>query len=191
MPSLLKVEQWPWEFQTFPGLEDVLPAVKAFCAAALENQEPRWLTLLGPSGIGKTFILRQALRFLRRNWALDIKTTWPDGSTTGKLREFAHVIPERDLTDYRAPKEFAEFDVVFVEDIGSGSGLSERGSGAVLRGRIASLLQLRSRKWTLLDANMSRGEIAERLDPRIASRLNRDGSTYLELSADIPDFADR
>lgn len=186
------VESHPWSYQSYhPELMQVLPAVKAFCLAALEGEEPRWLTLLGSSGIGKTHILTQAFRFLRKHWTMERRTQWPDGTWTGKMRQHAHIKPSRDLDDYRASEEYAAFDLIYVEDIGAGQSMGEKGAGAVNQSRLADLLQLRSRKWTLMCANLSRADVERKLDARIASRLNRDLSACLEISDQVPDFSDR
>lgn len=186
-----RVLRWGWRFEEYhPSLRAVLPAVQRFCSDALNNRAPYWLTILGPSGVGKTFVLKQAYRYLRAGgdgWPIPIPYR-KDGSERRSTCE--HVIPARDLEDYRAAREYAHPDLVYVEDIGSGAGL-EKGSGAVLKGRIAEMLQLRTGKWTMLDANMSRAEIADKIDPRIASRLKRDGSILIEIPADVPDFSDR
>jgi chromosomal replication initiation ATPase DnaA len=181
-----------WDFKVYhPALHPVFHAAQAFCSAALAGGPPRWLTLLGPSGVGKTHLLKQVLRFLRQHWRMQVKTVWPDGTRSGRTRQFAHLIPALHLDTYQAAREYAAFDLVYLEDLGSGAGLGEKGSGAVLRSRIAELLQLRSHKWTLACANLSRAEIAQHLDPRIASRLGRDASVFLEIPADVPDFEER
>lgn len=168
----------------------MLDAAKIFCSAALNGQEPRWLSFLGPSGVGKTHLMKQVLKFLRAHWSLQVRNVWPDGSRSGRTRQFAHITPAIDLDTYQAAREYAEnFDLVYIEDIGSGAG--DKGSGAVIAGRVAELLQLRSRKWTLCDANMNREQIAEKLDPRIASRLRRDHSVCIEISDQVPDFSDK
>ncbi len=101
----------------------------------------------------------------------------------------AHLIPAVDLEDFRAARDYAKYDVIYIEDIGSGATM-DKGAGAVLRNRIAELLQLRSNRWTLLDANLYRGEIEKQLDGRIASRLKRDGSWMIEIPDEVPDFWD-
>ena len=122
---------------------------------------------------------------------MEVKTIWPDGTRSGRTRQHAHLIPALHLDSFQAPRDYAAFDLIYVEDLGSGAGLGDKGSGAVLRSRIAELLQLRTGKWTLACANLSRAEIAEKLDPRIASRLARDGSVFLEIPPEVPDFAER
>lgn len=184
------VAAWPWRFEVYhPGLCEVLPAVQAWCSAVIRREPPRrWLSLLGPSGVGKTHVLRQALACLQSATARGL---WKIPTATGQRSpEVAHLIPAVDLTDYRAPRDYARYDLIYIEDIGSGAAL-DKGSGAVTRSRIAELLQLRSAKWTLLDANLYRREIEQQLDGRIASRLKRDGSWMVEVPVEVPDYWDR
>lgn len=178
------VAAWPWRFHVYhPGLQGMLPAVQAFCSAVLHQQQPpRWLSLLGPSGVGKTHLLRQAMACLRAApWRLPTRTGW-------RSPQMAHLIPAQDLDDYRAPRDYADYDVLYIEDIGSGAAVSGRGAGSVTRSRVAELLQLRSQRWTLLDANLYRAEIEQTLDGRIASRMKRHGSWVVEIPPDVPDF---
>ena len=55
----------------------------------------------------------------------------------------AEAAAELDLADYRAPRDYAGYDLIYIEDIGARTDL-ERGAGAVTRSRVAELLQLRS-----------------------------------------------
>lgn len=189
-PISAYVSRYSWHFEAYhPALASVMPAVHRFCSDVINGEEPRWLTILGPSGIGKTLALRQAFRMLSRNEHL-----WPirkynrDGSLSSeRMPQCAHIIPGEDLHDYRAPRDYGAYDLLYVEDIGAGAGM-ERGSGSVTASRVTELLQYRTGKWTLLDANMSRRQIAQKLDERIASRIKRDGSVLIELPAEIPDF---
>lgn len=99
----------------------------------------------------------------------------------------AHIIPAVDLQDYKAARDYARYDLVYVEDIGSGASM-DKGAGAIARSRIAELLQLRSGRWTMLDANLYRREIETQIDGRIASRLKRDGSWMVEIPQEVPDY---
>lgn len=160
--------------------------MKAFATEVLSRGRPRWLSLLGPPGVGKTHILSQLVEMLeryRQHW----KVRTPDG---WRGVQIAHIIPAEDLEDYKAPKAFAKYDLIYIEDIGSGAD-SAAGSGKVLRNRVLELLQLRTKKWTLADSNLSTEEIADQFDARIASRLRRDGSLAIKLNDKIPDYQDR
>lgn len=184
------VAGWPWRFEVFhPGLSAVLPAVMAFCSAVIRREPPkRWLSLLGPSGVGKTHVLKQALACLEGAAARGL---WKIPTLTGQRSpQVAHLIPAVDLKDFRAPQDYSRYDVIYIEDIGSGAAL-DKGAGAVTRSRIAELLQLRSGRWTMMDANLYRGEIEKQIDGRIASRLKRDGSWMCEVPMEVGDFWDR
>lgn len=178
------VEAYGWKHIAYhPGLRGVLPAVKMFCSAVLDNTTPRrWLSLLGPSGVGKTHLLKQAVRLLETKWRIKTKTGFRGPNV-------AHLIPAADLTDWKAAQVYAAYDLIYIEDIGAGQSM-DGGSGKVTASRIRELLQLRSNKWTLLDANLYRADIAAALDGRIASRLKRDGSWMIEIPDEVPDFWD-
>jgi len=181
------VTTYPWHYNVHhPAVAPVLPAVQRFVSDVLHARPPRrWLSLLGPSGIGKTYILRQAIACLDR---ARLSGAWKVPTPPGQRGpQIAHLIPAEDLQDWRAPRDYAKYDVLYLEDIGSGSDL-DAGSGRVLRGRIAELLQLRTGRWTMLCSNSTRPDIATTLDLRIASRLKRDESTCLELPQDVPDY---
>lgn len=181
-------EQYRWRFEAYhPALEQVLPAVKQFVSDVIAGDaQPYWLAILGPSGVGKTHILKQAFRMLDRNEHL-----WEVPTSTGsRFGTRAHVIPSEDLDDWKAARDYGNYDLLYVEDIGSGAGM-EKGSGQVTASRVAELLQNRTGRWTMMDANMTRASIAQKLDPRIASRLKRDGSVLIQLPADVPDFSDK
>lgn len=171
-----------WNWQAYhPGLTPVLPAALAFRAAVLAREEPkRWLTLLGPSGVGKTHLMAQLFAELSRKMRIKTRDGW-------RGAEAAHIIPAQDLQDYRAPRDYAGYDLLYIEDIAAGSD-DRAGAGAVLRSRVVELLQLRSNKWTLLDANMTVADVATRLDARIASRLKRDGSWLVQIPDNVPDY---
>jgi DNA replication protein DnaC len=165
-----------------PGLAGVLPAAVAFREAVLAHQRPRrWLTLLGPSGCGKTHLLTRLYRDIVGRWAI------PTGDGGTRMPQAAHIIPATDLQDWQAPRDYASYDLIYVEDIGAGSGTGG-GAGAVLQGRIAELLQFRSGRWTMIDANLKVAEVAARLDGRIASRLRRDGSWLVQVPDTVPDY---
>ena len=48
-------------------------------------------------------------------------------------------MPARDLDTYTAARDYAAFDLVYVEDIGAGQ-FGEKGAGAVIKSRLAELL---------------------------------------------------
>lgn len=186
------VKRWAWRYRLYtPVHERMFAETVRWCSDALHGLPGRWLSVLGPSGTGKTYLLSQAINLLR--WAAGAglwKVPYaPDGRTvTGRISpQVAHIRPQVDLDTYSAPREWAAMDALFVEDIGAGTEM-DRGAGKIVRDRVAELLQLRTGKWTALDANLHRGAIEALFDGRIASRLKRDGSVCIELPEDTPDY---
>ncbi len=188
------VGKYRWRFQVYdPGLEPILPAIWRFCSDALNHRTqhdvmPYWLTILGPSGVGKTHALTQAYKMLSNNDHL-----WEVQTQGGeRLPQCAHLKPMEDLNDYKAPADYAKYDLLYIEDIGVSANVDAvgraKGSAAVTAGRVTELLMARTGKWTLLDANLSLEEISTHLDPRISSRLKRDGSILIEVPSTVPDF---
>lgn len=188
-----KVSQWvnarSWRFEEYDArLAPVMPAVKRFATDVLWHRRqpdvlPYWLTILGPSGIGKTLILQQLYRTLANN-----TERWPilTDPTNGSEREAqcAHVTAGQDLEDHRAPREYGRYELIYLEDYGATSG---KGAGAVTLDRSTELLLYRPKRWTIIDANMSFAELGG-IAPRVASRLLRDGSILLEIPKDVPDY---
>lgn len=188
------VGKYNWKFEVYdPALAIVMPAVHRFCSDVLNYREqrdvvPYWLTVLGPSGVGKTLALRQAFRMLSHNGFL-----WEIDTATGdRLPQCAHLKPMEDLRDWEAPGAYADYDLLYIEDIGAGATIDgtgrAKGAAAVTASRVNELLMSRVAKWTLLDANLTLGEISTQLDPRVASRLKRDGSLLLEIPSTVRDY---
>jgi hypothetical protein len=188
------VHKYRWKFQEYdPGLAPILPAVWRFCSDALNHREqpevmPYWLTILGPSGVGKTHILKQAYSMLYNNDHL-----WEVRTSQGeRLPQCAHLKPLEDLKDWQAPSAYANYDLLYIEDIGAGAKIDERGhakgTAAVTASRLTELLMSRVGRWTLLDANLLLEEVDTILDPRITSRFKRDGSILIEVPSTVPDF---
>lgn len=181
------VGKYKWRFEAYhPSLKPILPAVHRFCSDVIQGDvAPYWLTILGPSGVGKTLALRQAYRMLSRNDHLWPIAVGDQGSE--RFAQCAHIQPGKDLCDYRAPKDYGEYDLLYVEDIGAGADMT-KGSGSVTASRVVELLQYRPFRWTLICANMDMEMIEQKLDPRVASRLIRDGSVVIEIPKNVPDY---
>lgn len=179
------MEAWrPKWIEYTPQVAEVVPEVKRFCSAVMNRENPKhWLSLLGPSGIGKTYILKQAFDFLRVNMRI-ITKTHADGRHSMRGPNAAHIKPLEDLTDFNAARDYARYDLIYIEDIASG------GENKLIRSRVLELLQLRSGRWTMLCANLYREAIEAYFDGRIASRLKRDGGIMVELPNETPDFWD-
>ena len=153
-------------FSTFgeAGLIQMRDASAQFLADYKANRAPRWLSLLGTSGAGKTMlarIIKQQIRGEFRKWATVIKWT----------REGDH----RMFEDLAASRR-----CVVIDDIGSEYGTDYS------RAKLYEFLGNREGKWTIITANLSLAQIGANLDTRIASRMLRGKSSVVDVS--VTDF---
>jgi DNA replication protein DnaC len=125
---------------------------------------PRWLTLLGKSGVGKTLLCR--LLILKLGGAF-----YPWHRVANWLREGEYRIFEDICRDRR---------IVCIDDIGSEYRTD------FLMSKLYELLSERDKRWTLLTGNLSLEAIGEQLDRRISSRMIRHGNIVVET--DTKDF---
>lgn len=173
---------------TFQTLND--PVLKRMWTAAetfsqhVNNRKPYWLTFCGPSGTGKTRLARMLYKHFmgasRFNPNFDVEKQRVIGNT-GQFCNWRQLAGDLKSGNYGLVEDLCYDSFVVLDDIGSAHDPS---------GFIASALDRivdgRSRKWTVITCNFSIGEIANRMDERIASRLIRDGNVVVEC--DTTDF---
>jgi DNA replication protein DnaC len=171
-----------FEFETFgeKPLIDMLAAVNKFCADLAARKTPRWLSILGTSGAGKTFLAQQVMRWFQQEgrwYQLEGRggtfTTGYDGrffdwrKTCGKM-----LAGEWDIADCIEEQWFAVID-----DIGA-----EHDPSGVLKSKLDQICNSRLRKWTIITSNFLLADVAEKLDVRIASRMQRGGNVVYEVN---------
>ena len=137
-----------------------------------DRTNPRWITLLGPSGIGKTHCATKLWNLARDRsvWAYTEFNPqvvyWPE--YVSRLRSgkaFDHV---RDMLDW---------PVVFIDDIGA-----DRDTSGFASEQLNMLLGRREGKWTILTSNLSLEQIGS-IEPRIADRIIRSPNIFIETEA--------
>jgi DNA replication protein DnaC len=157
-------------------------AAIAFVGDMLERSEPRWLSLLGTPGTGKTMLARMITRVFNRHLRGEINfenearivryhggfMTW--NNVANRVRE----------GEYRWFDDICGYQFVALDDIGT-EHLTD-----FVRAKLYEFLNRSEGKWRVITANLTLEEIGERLDDRISSRMLRHGSTVIEV--DAPDF---
>lgn len=173
-----------------PKLRKLEAEASRFCAAMTSATTPAyWLSLLGPSGTGKTMIARKILSFFRRylDGEFDEQRGRPGVDCyrrKGGLLEWPRMVEFMAEGDFGFSRQACEDWLVVVDDIGSEYGkLTELATS-----KLFSILNARQGKFTILTANLRLDEIADKLDARIASRLLRHGGTVIDLTG-VPDFS--
>lgn len=181
-------ERYFREFQTRdnPTLALALDAAMQFvCHMASPHVAPYWLTLLGPSGTGKTMLARRITRFFLAR--LDML---PDENSRknerwlrrGGMKPWGDVINEMVNGDYSGLNNLKSDWFVCLDDIGAEYDRHKDLSVA----KLYDVLSARANRFTVITANLTLDEVNRRLDARIASRLLRHGSVVVDI--DAPDF---
>ena len=176
-----------------PSLRAAADACERFAADMWVGAHPRWLTLTGVNGCGKTMLARQ---LYERGQTVNPgnpanNAIWPpDWNESGSHvyfgrrpacrwfdeRAFASRLRagEYDLADY-----LRDDFMVVLDELGS-----TRDPTNFVADKLGELAERRMNRWTVWTTNLDLAEIAERLDARISSRLIRDENQVVRITAD-------
>jgi DNA replication protein DnaC len=159
-----------FEFQTFgdPVLVKMLNEATEY-AASYKNGGGGWLSFVGSSGTGKTYLATQLCRHL--------------GGTVKRWPKFMAKMRTGTYEVYDSVQYLANLDgVLMLDEIGVGNDAKTFGLDLLMQ-----LLESRRTRPTLLTSNLTIGGLTQ-LDARITSRLFRHGKV---LVCDTKDFAVR
>ncbi len=157
------------------------------------TRTPRWLSLLGNTGIGKTMLAKRIWELFRDQRHREID--WPRskatemGGTQGRIIRWrggfinwGKAVNRMLEGDYAFLDDLRNYDFFVLDDIISEySKLRELSAS-----KLYDVFESRIGKWTVITANASLEQIGEILDPRIASRMIRNNGVVLDV--DVPDF---
>ena len=169
-------------------LVEMKGAASVFAREVETKQRPRWLSLLGASGSGKTFLARELFKFAaprcpHSGVRLGVTSSAPstDFATIDEIEENAKP-PQPHTRDYL--RSLANEWFLVIDDLGD-----DHDPSGYMVNVISRLLDRRLGKWTVITSNLSHSQISQDLDARIASRMIRGGSQILEIT--VPDFWER
>ena len=162
----------PRTFDTFkarPGTE----AATLACRQFVERQSPKCLCLVGEPGCGKSHLLEaigRALLYRGRSVRYEFVPTLID-----RLRHSHNDDSKQDVADLMA--WYGRMDTLLLDDVGA-----ER---MTLFGveKLTELVdaRLREERWLVIVTNHKREELAERVGPRLASRMFQDNPDLGEM----------
>jgi len=176
----------------YPNLDtssDPTGTVKAACDAAAAivaemgaRSIPRWLTITGKQGNGKTTLARaifeQAQQLNPGNASLWYSPPRRPRCVWYNETDFAAEVQQWP----RLPEYLRDDYLVVIDDLGTARERWDQVADALYR-----LANARLGRWTVWTSNMTHAEIDAKLDARLASRLIRDGSKGVRITA--PDYA--
>lgn len=181
-------------FLTFddPELERMKAAAESFVDDMRYGEPPRWVSFLGSSGAGKTMLAKWIKSIFKRD--LDWKVDWPATEKTktasqpfgriirhrGGYQTWAGIARNLREQEYRMFDDLCALTFLVVDDIGA-----EHGSDFI-NSKLYELCSRRENKWTVFTGNLSLGDIEQRIDSRIASRMIRHGSVVVDVN--VQDF---
>jgi hypothetical protein len=152
------------------------------------GRDPYWLTITGAQGVGKTMLARETFEFARANCNPGRHSLWIAG--TGTYHESnrrpncvwfsAAGFKDQMLGgDYDLPEYLRHDYLVVIDDLGAANDTR----GGALADGMYRLADQRAHRWMIWTTNLTLTEIAERLDPRISSRLIRDDNKLVHIDA--------
>jgi chromosomal replication initiation ATPase DnaA len=172
--------EFDFEFETFgeKKLCEMLTAAKDFVRDMTIGAAPRWLSLLGWSGTGKTHLARGISRFFKANASVYIDpATGAHLSRRGGFIGWRRIIDHLRDGDYEIMRVVCGDWFVALDDIGA-----ERASDFSVS-KLDQIVDARLGKWTMITCNFTRQQIADHMDVRIASRLGAGTMSSLIISA--------
>lgn len=139
---------------------------------------PRWLSIVGRSGTGKTHLAKEIFRYVCRNLA---GTTSLERLFIGDLRfETADALAQqwRERKSAYLP-DCERAPLLVVDDMGTVSDKSGFVTDAMY-----SLLSRRMGKWTVITSNLTYAAISQQFDERLADRMIRDGNKVASINCE-------
>lgn len=181
-----KIDAMFQPFNTFgdPSLKEARHAAVEFCAAMGSRFTPAyWLSLLGPSGTGKTMLAKLCGKFFRTHLDgfLDERHD-PEKERVyrkGGFKSWGNVVTDMLEGDYSGLRDLREDWFVCLDDIGAEYSRTRE----LATTKLLEILNAREGVFTIITANLSLDEINKQMDARIASRLLRHGAVVIDVTA--------
>lgn len=181
---MTELAQWCPDFDTGgdPQLIAMLSKARRFVMDYKAGASGRWLSLLGTSGAGKTFLADIVREKTKQAWRVGSGedsfiqyTRWP--------KHHWPTIGERMLGgEWDLWEMIAEQDECVIDDIGA-----DNDPKKTITDKLCKIAEMRLGKWTVFTSNLTLGDIARQLDQRISSRMNgRNGNEC--VSVDVIDY---
>ena len=153
-----------------PALIEAVEKCAEFALSFKGRMSPRWMTILGATGTGKTHCGRRLWNHLAE------RVDW-------RQAQFSHseIYWPRFVSELRSGDAFEKFrdmwkwPALFLDDIGA-----DRDTTGFATEQLNTLLGCRVDKWTIITSNLTLQQVSE-VEPRIADRIIRAPNIFLEV----------
>ncbi len=172
------------DHNTNAQLRAMVDAAARFVKAIRDGTKPHWLSFLGTSGAGKTYLARRIWRWYQNDSSV-CRASIVEGEICypGSFNSWPKIAGELlSNQGYWKLEELQLEKLVVVDEIGS-----DRDPSGHVRDCLARVLSSRVGKWTVITSNKSLGEIQRDIDTRISSRMIRDGNIVVDV--EMKDYA--
>lgn len=148
-----------------------------FASDMLAGAEPRWLTLLGSCGAGKTMLARIISSIFRQNLYGKVEHENAERIIyyKGGFIRWSTMAQRLRDRDYDFFNDVCRHQFVAVDDIGS-----EQRTDFVIA-KLFEFCNESEKRWRVITGNLSLEGIERELDPRISSRMIRHSSVVVDV----------
>ncbi len=163
-----------------PALELMRDNIALFMAELIANKSPRWISLLGSSGTGKTHLAVKVYDYFRKNHKVYQGRADPAYDIiVSKCHDIgfyksSHIACSLRNGDYSVMTELKNAHFVVIDDFAGEM------DSQFMSSKWFEIFDLRMGKWTVITANHVLQNISEQMDSRIASRLIRDNNQVID-----------
>lgn len=208
--KVIEADDWNWRWELVgnetpeerKALEAMLSSARQFVADMVEGASPRWLTLIGRSGAGKTHLAKRIAQFVgaRGREIYDLyERPRKDAGLENYLSGFSYaqegglMVKWPRLMDEMRSGDFHRYGLTgtdwfkVVDDLGLDSFDATAEATMLARGKMASLCDRRLGRWTVITTNYTRRQLGDLFDRRIPSRMMREGNVIVDASV-VRDF---
>lgn len=162
-------------FETFKehGLETMVREARTFRDDVKLMKSPRWISFLGTSGAGKTFLAGLIFDALKDQSHIRSHKILVHGA---QRVEWPKLIGELYSQKFWVLDDYSMANLLLIDDISAANDAK-----GFEREMLWRLLASRMDKWTVITSNLLLPQIRDTIDTRIASRLTRDRNVVVEV----------
>jgi DNA replication protein DnaC len=156
-----------------PQLESMVAGCARFIRSFRDGQKPRWLTILGSTGTGKTHCAKRVWDHLKR------RVEWGNSVYSHRVIYWPSFVSELRSGDaYDKLRDMMKWPVLFLDDI-----CAERDTTGFASEQLNTLIGCRTGRWTIITSNLMLDQVAS-VEPRMADRMIRQPNMVVELDVE-------